>query len=98
MRASFCVDVLLNRFIDAKYVFSSDVDSYEDGEGQALRDTLNRCEIYWTNKWSLLTLGKYVYIAKTGDVIPNSNNVVLVKCQKKKWKKGISQIRMNKAY
>ena len=51
-----------------------------------------------TNKWSLLTLGKYLYIAKTGDVIPNSNNVVLVKCEKEKWKKGISQITMNKAY
>lgn len=45
MRASFCVNVLLNRFINAKYVLSSDVDSYEDGDGQALRDTLNRCEI-----------------------------------------------------
>ena len=45
MRASFCVDVLLNRFINAKYVFSSDVDSYEDGDGQALRDTLNRCDM-----------------------------------------------------
>ena len=45
MRASFCVNVLLNRFVDAKYVFSSDVDSYEDGDGQALRDTLNRCEM-----------------------------------------------------
>ena len=45
MRASFCVNVLLNRFVDAKYVFSSDVDSYEDGDGQALRDTLNRCDM-----------------------------------------------------
>ena len=45
MRASFCVDVLLNRFINSKYVFSPDVDSYEDGDGQALRDILNRCEI-----------------------------------------------------
>ena len=45
MRASFCVNVLLNRFINAKYVFSSDVDSYEDGDGQALRDTLNRCDM-----------------------------------------------------
>ena len=45
MRASFCVDVLLNRFVDAKYVFLSDVDSYEDGDGQALRDTLNRCDM-----------------------------------------------------
>ena len=45
MRASFCVNVLLNRFVNAKYVFSSDVDSYEDGDGQVLRDTLNRCEI-----------------------------------------------------
>ena len=46
MRASFYVIVLLKRFINAKYVFSSDVDSYEDGDGQqVLRDTLNRCEI-----------------------------------------------------
>ena len=45
MRASFCVNVLLNRFVNAKYVFSSDVDSYEDGDGQALRDTLNRCDM-----------------------------------------------------
>ena len=45
MRASFCVNVLLNRFINAKYVFSLNVDSYEDDDGQALRDTLNRCEI-----------------------------------------------------
>ena len=45
MRASFCVDVLLNRFVNSKYVFSSDVDSYEDGDGQALRDTLNRCDM-----------------------------------------------------
>ena len=45
MRASFYVDVLLNRFVNAKYVFSSDVDSYEDGDGQALRDTLNRCDM-----------------------------------------------------
>ena len=45
MRASFYVNVLLNRFVDAKYVFSSDVDSYEDGDGQALRDTLNRCDM-----------------------------------------------------
>ena len=45
MRASFYVNVLLNRFINAKYVFSSDADSYEDGNGQVLRDTLNRCEI-----------------------------------------------------
>ena len=45
MRTSFCVDVLLNRFVNAKYVFSSDVDSYEDGDGQALRDTLNRFEM-----------------------------------------------------
>ena len=45
MRASFCVDVLLNRFVNAKDVFLSDVDSYEDGDGQVLRDTLNRCEI-----------------------------------------------------
>ena len=45
MRASFYVDVLLNRFVNSKYVFSSDVDSYEDGDGQVLRDTLNRCEI-----------------------------------------------------
>ena len=45
MRASFYVNVLLNRFVDAKYVFSSDVDSYEDGDGQALRDTLNRCDV-----------------------------------------------------
>ena len=43
------------------------------------------------NKWSLFTLGKYVYIEKTGDAIPNCNNVVLVKCQKEKRKKGISQ-------
>ena len=43
MRASFCVDVLLNRFINSKYVFSSDVDN-EDGDGQALRDTLNKFE------------------------------------------------------
>ena len=45
MRTSFYVDVPLNRFVNAKYVFLSDVDSYEDGDGQALRDTLNRCEI-----------------------------------------------------
>ena len=45
MRASFCVDVLLNRFVNSKYVFSSDVDSYEDGDGQVLRDTLNRCDM-----------------------------------------------------
>ena len=45
MRASFCVNVLLNRFVDAKYVFSLDVDSYEDGVGQALRDTSNRCDM-----------------------------------------------------
>ena len=45
MRASFYTDVLLNRFVDTKYVSSSDVDSYEDGDGQVLRDTLNRCEI-----------------------------------------------------
>ena len=45
MRTSFCVDVLLNRFVNSKYVFSSDVDSYEDGDGQALRDTLNRCDM-----------------------------------------------------
>ena len=45
MRTSFYVDVLLNRFVDAKYVFSTDVDSYEDGDGQALRDTLNRCDL-----------------------------------------------------
>ena len=45
MRASFSVDVLLNRFVNSKYVFSSDVDSYEDGDGKVLRDTLNRCEI-----------------------------------------------------
>ena len=45
MGASFYVNVLLNRFVNAKYVFSSDVDSYEDGDGQVLRDTLNRCEI-----------------------------------------------------
>jgi len=45
MRASFYVNVLLNSFINAKYVFSSDVDSYEDGDGQALRDTLNRCDM-----------------------------------------------------
>ena len=45
MKASFYVNVLLNRFIDAKYVFSSDVDSYEDGDGQALRDALNRCDM-----------------------------------------------------
>ena len=45
MGASFDVNVLLNRFVNAKYVFSSDVDSYEDGDGQVLRDTLNRCEI-----------------------------------------------------
>ena len=54
MRASFCVNVLLNRFVDAKYVFSSDVDSYEDGDGQALRDTLNRCDM----KFSLQFLRK----------------------------------------
>ena len=54
MRASFCVDVLLNRFVDAKYVFLSDVDSYEDGDGQALRDTLNRCDM----KFSLQLLRK----------------------------------------
>jgi len=29
-------------------LLSSDVDSYEDGDGQALRDTLNRCEIICT--------------------------------------------------
>ena len=29
------VNVLLNRFINAKYVFSSDADSYEDGDGQS---------------------------------------------------------------
>ena len=45
MRTSFYVDVLLNRFANAKYVFLSDVDSYEDGDGQALRDTLNRCDM-----------------------------------------------------
>ena len=45
MKASFYVDVLLNGFVNAKYVFSSDVDSYEDGDGQALRDTLNRCDM-----------------------------------------------------
>ena len=45
MRTSFYVNVLLNRFINSKYVFSSDVDSYEDGDGQALRDTLNRCDM-----------------------------------------------------
>ena len=45
MRTSFYVNVLLNRFVNAKYVFSSDVDSYEDGDGQALRDTLNRCDM-----------------------------------------------------
>ena len=45
MRTSFYVDVLLNRFVNSKYVFSSDVDSYEDGDGQALRDTLNRCDM-----------------------------------------------------
>ena len=27
---------------------SADVDSYEDGDGQALRDTLNRCELNCT--------------------------------------------------
>ena len=45
MRTSFYVDALLNRFVNAKYVFLSDVDSYEDGDGQALRDTLNRCDM-----------------------------------------------------
>ena len=45
MRASFYVNVLLHRFVNAKYVFSLDVDSYEDGDGQALRDTLNRCDM-----------------------------------------------------
>ena len=45
MKTSFYVDVLLNRFVNAKYVFLSDVDSYEDGDGQALRDTLNRCDM-----------------------------------------------------
>ena len=45
MRGSFYVNVLLNRFINAKDVSSSAVDSYEDGDGQVLRDTLNRCEI-----------------------------------------------------
>ena len=45
MTPFFYVDVLLNRFVNAKYVFSSDVDSYEDGDGQALRDTLNRCDM-----------------------------------------------------
>ena len=45
MRTSFYVNVLLNRFGNAKYVFLSDVDSYEDGDGQALRDTLNRCDM-----------------------------------------------------
>ena len=54
MKASFYVDVLLNRFVNAKYVFSSDVDSYEDGDGQALRDTLNRCDM----KFSLQLLRK----------------------------------------
>ena len=54
MRASFYVDVLLNRFVNAKYVFLSDVDSYEDGDGQALRDTLNRCDM----KFSLQLLRK----------------------------------------
>ena len=29
------VNVPLNRFINAKYVFSSDADSYEDGDGQS---------------------------------------------------------------
>ena len=45
MGASFYVNVLLNRFINAKYVVSSDVDSYEDGDAQVFRDALNRCEI-----------------------------------------------------
>ena len=54
MRASFYVNVLLNRFVNAKYVFLSDVDSYEDGDGQALRDTLNRCDM----KFSLQLLRK----------------------------------------
>ena len=34
MRASFYVNVLLNRFINTKYVFSSVVDGYEDGDAQ----------------------------------------------------------------
>ena len=45
MRTSFYVDVLLNRLVNAKSVFLSDVDSYEDGDGQTLRDTLNRCDM-----------------------------------------------------
>ena len=66
-----------------------DVDSYEDGDVPGLLK--RNIEQVWniTNKCSLFTLGKYVYIAKNGDVILNSNNVVLVKCQKEKWKKGI---------
>ena len=37
----YCRTQLLKRL----FVFLVDVDSYEDGDGQALRDTLNRCAL-----------------------------------------------------